>query len=140
MDKQQMLTKIYEVIADKILSFGCKVIMRDTDIKYGTNICCPDWLAYYHNDGRWWFEFDKSKLVEIIWHPVMLGDVLDWIEKNKMEWANRDHLEEEKYEFWDMLNYLCAMRWTKNQPIDNQSEDCIKYVYDLLPPSSSNDQ
>ncbi len=162
MDKQQMLTKIYEIIADKTLSPWCRILRKkyrevnwvkgaepregfigqrfvsQKTVGFGVfysdtwTYAVTEFADYILND-----RFDDWELkFEIIWHPVMIGDVLDWIEKNKMEWANRDHLEEEKYEFWDMLNYLCAMRWTKNQPIDNQSGDCIKYVYDLLPPQS----
>lgn len=138
MTKTEMLTKIYEVIADKSLSFGCKVIMRDTDIKYGTNICCPDWLAYYHNDGRWWFEFDKSKLVEIIGHPIMLGNILDWSGRDR--WYGVDFDQQGHFEYEGDLDRLLWLWLYKCQSIDQQSDECIKYVYDLLPPSSSNEQ
>lgn len=72
--KQEMLDKIYEVIADKSL-----------------------------------------------WHPVMIWDVLDFVEKQDKP-------------IWWYLNLACSIIAYFNylrKPIDDQTIECIEYVYNL---------
>ena len=103
-----MIDKIYEVIANKELSFGCKVsrwdfneivIIGQYEIKKSKviRIYCPD---------------DTDYLNDVIWHPVLIGDVLDWI---KIE-----------HDLWN-LDYIspieAIINWKhKRLPIEEQSE------------------
>lgn len=62
----------------------------------------------------------------------MIWDVLDWIDKNK----------DKKYEYWDWPRYIdwhsetrammCCRREQKRKPIEEQSNECIDYIYSLL--------
>lgn len=53
--------------------------------------------------------------------PVMIWDVLDWIDQNIK--LNQFAIEMQK----------ALKRWeNKREPIDEQPLECIKYVYDLL--------
>lgn len=106
--KQDMLDKIYEVIADKTISNGCKYTF-------------------------WWDIFQvclhsvescKKSLwdIKIIWHPVMIWDVLDWFYMN-IELPIRDWRE--------TCDIILLERNIKRKPIEKQSDECIEYVYNL---------
>lgn len=123
-----MLDTIYKVVADKILSQWCKIVKvwdnwsifyntiarieknykSDIDTYYSTH-----WNIIYMPD------------YEIIGHPVMIGDVLDWI-NNKTHTDIPYWLDEEETEV--------VIKWLdKRKPIEDQSEECITYIYSLLP-------
>ena len=105
MDYKSKVAKIYEVMADKTLSFGCmfytyhwrlsKVISRDYDDKWQTGLyrCIDDWLNAFWVKKIWALE-------NIIWHPLHIWHVLDWliwldkkvIINRKMEWETEDEL------------------------------------------------
>ena len=89
MNRQEKIKAIYEKIADKDLSFWCKLLLKnDLDwwhiffekwadffcIKYdkNTKILYKNWFTWplHFSD----FEFENF---EIIWHPVMIWDVLE---------------------------------------------------------------
>ena len=67
-----------------------------------------------------------KEVVTLVYDCVMIWDVLDWFEWTTnviyfYEW----HLWAEIA--WDIL----SKRKDKRKPIEDQSEECIKYVYDL---------
>lgn len=129
MTKEEKLSKIYEVIADKTLSFGCivelnvdptrsTVVNRYIDITYCEyeqereykNI----WDSIYHNT----YTRNEYEIYRVIWHPIMIGDVLDWMHENTPDHEDRNLV----------FNYRKLLR----EPIDSQSDDCIDFVYDLI--------
>lgn len=61
--------------------------------------------------------------------PVMIGDVLDWVESlMKWEWTKWEPNAEYPFVYERILEY-----WkTKREPLDKQSDDCIQYVYNLI--------
>ncbi len=60
---------------------------------------------------------------EIIGHPVMLWDVLDWLEKNK-------EIDDKRFE--QALSGVYNSWKHKRLPIDDQPEETIDYIYNLL--------
>lgn len=71
-------------------------------------------------DGRWnigYFDECNSNIVHVIWHQVMIGDILDYLQSNNLLSDCIDPL-------WIWNN--------KREPIENQSEECIKYIYNLI--------
>lgn len=106
MDNKEKLKKIYETIASKELGFGCLCIVDSMNpIKYRMSS---------------WDERPKEEIIKIIGHPVMIGDVLDWIEKQpeEKEWLC----------VWWVLS-----RWEdKRKPIDDQTDECIDFIYSLI--------
>lgn len=170
--KQEKLEYIYEKIANKDLNFGCLFKYKDIDFAE-FRIC---WIK----EGWWiinWIEWGGLKVAFrenfinntiIIWQPVMIGDVLNWIEDNLNNWYEKcykcwaDMMYEDLYycsneecenddepeDFvflskWDLVienawrdtrfinkdNFL----WKKlNKPIEEQSDECIDFVYSLL--------
>lgn len=65
--------------------------------------------------------------------PVMIWDVMDYFEKNNLsdyiDWVTFD-------DYWNLYefdNFLIQDWKEKRKPIEEQSDDCIKFVFDLLP-------
>ena len=146
---------IYEKIANKDLTFWCRVIIETTWIKewyiwiiyrYGTLVYdlsedIEELDLLWHNEcylssGRciindidfsdfkyfdwvmsvWESEKEKDTtyLYRIIWHPVMIWDVIE-------------------YFYWDARCSDFVDVWKNlKAPIENQSDECIDFVYSLL--------
>lgn len=134
MTKQEKLDTIYSVIARKDLSFGCWIIrlnsIYERVVKFEAK---SDWSFYLvtlcsSNNTHYWVSLnlqDVEKIV-IVWHPVMIWDVLDYI-INKLDlWYDRFILigkdEEEKR----------VQRTNYREPIEEQSDECIDYIYSLV--------
>lgn len=69
--------------------------------------------------------FEVSRPVQL----VMIGDVLDWL------WQKDIPIRISKWwitEIGVSILKLCNWREEKRKSIDNQSDECIKYVYDLV--------
>lgn len=135
---------IYEVIADKTLSFGCK-------IEY-----CEDWYTYslttflrakygkkhyiYVEPWRWKTHsnpftkrINPKHITKIIWHPVMIGDVLDWIQQKRWSFFENNYPIEEVCALLEGNWYNeKVIRWNKRLSIDDQTDECIDYIYSLI--------
>lgn len=136
-----MLEKIYEVIADKTLSFGCKVQWYSNDINYYKDYVVWTWIENYFEHTicnetitfqvcDMWREETYNKfpiyyIEKTIWHPVMIGDVLYWYDSKYSLIRN----------VWiiatDCFNVLELWK-DKRKPIDDQSEECITFIYNLI--------
>lgn len=150
-----MIKAIYEKIADKTLSFGCivywaydyeneleilhlfrkcfysykwiywdEIIPINKDIyvlvdKWDETILNPIDYEYFNKD----LENEAEWVIQwIIWHPVMIWDILE--ELYKMEWSILDYKKQ-----------LLKIDWLweyKTKPIEEQSLDCITYIYNLI--------
>lgn len=76
-----------------------------------------DW--FYTND--WYYEF--------IWHPVMIGDVIDYIEPYWKGYAQDVRFDRERKRKID----IALLQWDKKrEPIEKQSDECIDYIYSLI--------
>lgn len=117
MTKEEMLSAIYDEMADKTLSDGC-IIERFLD-RYliWSNILeiLPDNELIHYWDVRWQ-EYWNNMQYEIIWHPVRIGDVIEYV-RLKNIW-NINPITDE----WDYPRL----------PIDEQSDDAISFVYNLI--------
>lgn len=125
MTREQKIARIQEVMADKTLSFGCEVIIPslweiDKIVEYtdqprhiwpGKRLVKYMWWRFY----SWWEEFD------VIWHPVMIGDILDRIQKHIPSTMERRHAE---------VMVLSTYK-EKRKSINDQSDECIDYVLEL---------
>jgi len=118
LDKERKLEKIYEVIADKTLSFGCIIDKCITQ----------NWKAFYAKSmfwGKLFWDFEERKdwpSDKIIWHQVMIWDILDWIEKKF-----KLNIEE-----FDELESLFILWKDKRKSIDDQSDECIDFIYSCI--------
>ena len=123
MTKEEMLSAIYNEMADKTLSEWCIVFNKvswTNDIVWNIYITFDDKLIEPRFDRL--MEKDEYK---IIWHPVRIGDVLDWFDKNNPEhlwWWN-----------WVINGEIIVREWNNLRlPIDEQSDECIEFIYNLI--------
>lgn len=129
MNRQEKIDFIYEKIADKTLSFWC-IIRRETgvwdilDFKIIQNrlIKFDNWktrreIQLYHSNSNQVWLYNELDDKEIIWHPVMLGDVLDYL------WDKK----------WLMTIDKIIRHWEKKRlPIEDQDDGFIDYIYRTL--------
>ena len=66
---------------------------------------------------------------EIIWHPVMIGDVIDWIEPYWALFAQSLNLSNERQR---KIKFVLVQWHKKREPIEMQSDECIDFVYSLI--------
>lgn len=75
-------------------------------------------------DMRWKIDLDANYNVDpimVIWHPVMIGDVLNWIYKT---WSWKD--------VFHHFNTI-APNWVEmRKPINDQPIECIEYIYNVI--------
>lgn len=89
--KQEKIEYIYEKIANKDLNFGCLFKYKDIDFAK-LRICWTKeswWIIGWIESG-YLKEASRENFINntiIIWHPVMIWDVLDWIENNLNNWT-----------------------------------------------------
>lgn len=139
-------------MANKKLTLGCKVkfskwiysIIDRENVWFLSSYKGQDWDI--HNtivieDG---VNSRCYSIEEIIWRPVMIWDVIDWIEKKTFD-VNKQipwFWFEEDEEFNDETKLLLIQDYyvdniisywdTKREPVEAQSDDCIDYIYSLI--------
>lgn len=128
----EKLEKIYEVMADKTLSFGCKCFYRtdETEKEFLGKIWkrFENWVICFTNypylQTNVWH--DEKCITKIIGHSVMIGDVLDYLEKNEVNYPSKQSYAQ---------NYAWVMEnWKdKTKSIEFQNQDCQDFVYSLIP-------
>lgn len=113
MTKEKKIKAIYENIADKTLSFGCYI--------WSISYCDIDYWFYkykYYENLNWISNTDY-----IVWHPVMIWDVLDFYSKKLWTFQLYNNTTMDLLEVWK----------EKRKPLEMQNDDCIDYVFNLLP-------
>jgi len=127
MNREDKIKRIYEVIADKTLGFGCgmeswimwsKATYISQIFETDSEFNCI--LLHWENKT---FDVDVSEF-NVIWHPVMIWDVLDWIWFPKLN-INRPFGV-------GTFTKLLHFRTEKRKPIEDQSIECIDFIYSLL--------
>lgn len=181
MNREQKIEAIYEKIARKDLSFGCKIFLKNQEIvmenqpvEYGTLESYEVmWfiIGRYWTQTYWWttmeiekiyfnepfyneeevandfkqdFYFDENNEeknwdLEIIGHPVMIWDLLDWIENDYLWFAkNKTQLNSLEMNMFiaktkDFNPSHIFEKWEqKRLPLEEQSDECVDFVYDLI--------
>jgi len=142
MDRQEMIDKIYEVIADKEPTMWCKIYdsMQDkfAHITHNNTHQQPD--VIYEDWDSSYVKLHKE-YIKIIWNPVMIWDVLDWIERNyDPEFCGSSHIKCNREWFITLFTVqkqtttlILKKREHKRKPIEWQSDDCITFIHSLLP-------
>ena len=124
--REEMIEAIYKEIADKTLSFGCKIKTKywieiiDKELTIQSN-----WHKNILYSSTWPWFVDYLDECIIIWHDVMIWDVLEYaLSQHNVEMSFTWKEEVLKIVFeWDFLRL----------PIEKQSDETIKFVFDLLP-------
>ena len=87
------------------------LVYYNTNVKYEPKELINN-TSHIYKDIDWY---------KIIWHPVMIWDVLEYTDKY-FGWPN-----------WsDYALSVCDLWLDKKKPIDDQIEKCIEYIYNLI--------
>lgn len=136
MTKEEMLSAIYDEMADKTLSDGC-IIERFLDrylIWSKILEILPDNELIHYWDVRWQ-EYWNNMQYEIIWHPVRIGNVLKYIDSNCcLKELSSDWLRERDIKALNHMLHSVFYNFVGKQdrPIEEQDEQCIEFVYSLI--------
>lgn len=128
MTRGEKLKAIYKEMANKELTFGCR--WKTLNWEPVTFIRKNRGWKYLYMRRNKEFMIPLWYTPEIIWHPVMIGDVLDWIEPYWSGYVQSVEFTERRRR---KMNLVLLQRDNKRLPIDEQSDGCIDYVYSLIP-------
>lgn len=138
MNRQEKIEAIYEKIASKKLTFWCSFLCQKwTDKSWIRRVIIatiwddfltvfPDFPYQKITSHPFIDRVPKNCILKTIWHPVMIWDVLDFIYENEMikfenTWISEIKEKLIKLWIWDLRN-----------PIEEQSDECVDFVYDLI--------
>ena len=125
--REQKLEAIYKEMANKEFTFGCR--WKTLNWESATFIRKNRGWKYLYMRRNKEFMIPLWYTPKVIWHPVMIGDVLDWIEPY---WSGHVQSVEFTERRRRKMNLVLLQRDNKRLPIDEQSDGCIDYVYGLI--------
>lgn len=123
MNRLEKIEAIYKEIANKELSLWCRVIYRS--IFGGPFGNKKEWIIVskeIDEDNSYnvllikenFISSENEKDLDIIWHPIMIWDVLESF-------------------YWDIRFSDLAWIWKElREPIEEQSDECIDFIYNLI--------
>ena len=133
MTKEEMLSSIYDEMADKTLSSGCLCYLDDS-VFY--SVCKSDkvtteqdsLILYRYSDDEYY------SITSIIWHPVRIGDVLKYIDTNCCFVDDGEWHKSRDMKALDHMLHSVFYNFVGKQdrPIDEQDELAIEFVFDLI--------
>lgn len=125
MTREQKISAIYAEMANKKRTFGCRCRINDgEDAIFIRQNQTWSYLSIRKNEE---FTVSLWYAPEIIWHPVMIGDVLDWIDKKI--WISNCEYEEFVIE---EVNITVLLWGEYLKPIEEQLDKCVDYIYSLI--------
>lgn len=164
MTREEKITAIYKEMANKEDSFWLRFIAKFQDYKDKyfdarelTTLFWredEDWKVfreaitdggllknhYYLDEDAWYIpHIKRGEVLKIIWHPVMIGDVMQYLEDKSQSQIVEHEDDEDKDWFYSREAYYEDVAeisdcWRdKRLSIDEQSDECIDYVYSLIP-------
>ena len=133
MTREEKIKAIYEEIANKELTFGCKAkhttkrwLIYDVILVWQMIY----WEKYFVRSDSLWYDvewvYEKDWTFETIWHPVMIGDVIKRIKEN---------IEISYWEYLVKLLGQLSRLWLWRElglSIDHQSQECVDFVYSII--------
>ena len=135
--REEKIDAIYKKIANKDLDFWCKIKLKTGETDTITWKPIWPWITCL-----FFRQIRLDNIEEIIGHPVMIGDVIDFIEKNTQEVKP----EQTKWEGVIKIQLWCSRGkaieiftghiifvWqNKRFPIEEQPDKCIDFIYSLI--------
>ena len=138
--KQQKIDVIYAKIANKDLSFGCCFQGEKSSYVIQNPYWCFVWWDWRIYSDCYDSELNTQiKVEKIIGHPVMIGDVMDYIENITLDkiysyiWVKKEEIPDlilQKTK--DAMMKIFPLWKQKRLPIEEQPDECIDFIYSLL--------
>lgn len=117
MNREEKIAAIYDAMANKKRTFGCRCKRNDgEDVIFIRQNKTWTYLSIRENEE---FTVSLWYIPEIIWHPVMIWDVLNYCSSYISDWD--DSVDSQI----DLLSYWGDYRL----PIEDQPEECIDFVH-----------
>ena len=132
MTREQKIAAIYAEMANKKLKLWCKCKSHNWEnVIFIRQNKTWSYLSIRENEE---FTVSLWYTPEIIWHPVMIGDVLRQI--RLLAGYALDNNLIKKSDFWNVIaqhNYRITQIWEDfREPVEAQSDDCIDFIYSLI--------
>lgn len=124
--------KIMEEMADKTLSFGCKIEIWNYIVTIWNDewYCIENWLL---RSLRWDCDFCRdSANYSIIWHPLHIWDVLNWMEVNKLSVVSHPTGCGCCHDETDNQWWVLELWKDKCLPLSPTDEELVDYIYNIL--------
>lgn len=152
MTREEKISAIYAEMANKEETFWCKVLV-DTQKRFWPRlesesdiedtiigkIRDPDDFRKFNLEDNWpsYDDWQRSNIdeeeftciTEVIWHSVMIWDVIDWIEPYWALFAQSLNLSNERQ---SKIKFVLVKWHKKREPIESQSDECVDYIYSLI--------
>lgn len=122
--KQEKIDIIYKKIARKDIDLWCKIKLKTGVIN--TAVWKPAWSLI---NCLFFRQIRLDNIGEIIGHPVMIGDVIDYINEDISMGAGYDQVF---YHSWESVVDTIKLWEEKRKPIEEQSDKCINFIYSLI--------
>lgn len=133
MTREEKIQSIYKEIANKELSLGCDIV-ADGDM--ATIIDANrlwEWIAILR--GNWFVTREEPKYeFKVIWCPVMIWDVISYLRKPFNTFVEGMPVGRS----WEVDSYIkninsLLTEWIDaGLPIEQQSDECVNFVYSLI--------
>ena len=124
MTREEKLEAIYKEMANKKLKLWCKCKSHNWEnVIFIRQNKTWSYLSIRENEE---FTVSLWYTPEIIWHPIMIWDVLDYFKKNTKSIVDRTFIFAKIESYWIDLRF----------PINEQQDECVDYVYSLIPSKS----
>ena len=161
MTRAEKISAIYAEMANKEETFWCKVLV-DTQKRFRHRlesesgiedtiigkIRDPDDFRKFNLEDNWpsYDDWQRSNIdeeeftciTEVIWHPVMIWDVMEYLE-NKSQSQIVEHEDDEdedwfysREDYYEDVAEISDCWKDKRLSIDEQSDECVDFVYSLI--------
>lgn len=145
MTREEKIKAIYKEMANKKRTFGCICRRNDgEDIIFIRKNRKWEYLYMRRNNE---FTIPLRYTPKVIWTPVMIWDVLDYMSKIKFDikktssklWLSFDDRDTDKSKLFLIKEHYYStlpIRWLNlRKPIEDQTDECIDFVHSLIPKS-----
>ena len=124
MTREKKIRVIYKEIANKEITFGCKIFIEGEKWVIVDEDKYWEWIATLRGD--WWVTREKPECeFEVVGHPVMIGDVMYYIKE-------RINLEKLAVDYYEEIAELSDNWKDERLSIEQQSDECVDFVYNLI--------
>jgi len=127
---ERMKDIIYKEVSDKTLSFGCWVRTDKRKLRLSSRT-----FKDPINDMDYFLEdWEKIYIEEIVWHPVMIWDIIDYMNYNELglEKIGED-LTDVVGDITEKYSRIGLAKYTHIRlAIEFQSEECVEHIYKII--------
>lgn len=120
MTREEKVRAIYKAIANKEITLGCKIFIEGEKWVIVDEDKYWEWIATLRGD--WWVTREKPNIeFEVVGHPIMIWDVIDYIEPYGKGYAQDVRFDREEKKDW-----YCPIAMGQKKRVNR---DSIRWMY-----------